>query len=83
MDSVDTVNGNVNFDLFNLYNSAYIATIYLGEPKQPMRVLFDTGSSYTWILSKEAAEPHGYDNYYVKEDSSAFVDPNINLFVGI
>jgi hypothetical protein len=48
-------NGAVNFDLYNLFNACYLATLNMGTPAQELTVLFDTGSSYTWLLSKEAA----------------------------
>ena len=40
-----------------------------------MRVLFDTGSSYTWFLTEESAEPLGIDTYYDRNASMTFYDP--------
>lgn len=48
-----------------------------------MRVLFDTGSSYSWFLTKESAEPLNFDQYYNRLMSSTYVDPEINLKVSI
>jgi hypothetical protein len=35
--------------LHNQHNARYIGTMYLGTPPQPVRCIFDTGSSRTWI----------------------------------
>ena len=54
--------GNVGSDhvampLDNMFNYGYVGEFYLGsdEPQQ-VRVLFDTGSANSWILSKQAIE---------------------------
>lgn len=33
---------------------AYMADIYVGNPPQKIRGLFDTGSANTWILNKQS-----------------------------
>ena len=38
-------------DLTNNYNLDYIGTFYVGNPPQPLRGVFDTGSANAWILS--------------------------------
>jgi len=38
----------------NNANMAYMATVYLGTPPQKLRAIFDTGSSNTWVVNKEA-----------------------------
>jgi len=43
--------GKVGLDLDNSWNYAYIATVYLGSPAQPIRALFDTGSANAWVIS--------------------------------
>ena len=43
-------------DMKNNYNFGYTGTIYLGSNKQPIRVIFDTGSANSWILSKDAVD---------------------------
>lgn len=48
-----------------------------------MRVLFDTGSSYTWFLTQESAEPLGVHNFYKRAQSTTFFDPKNPLRVGI
>lgn len=37
-------------------NMAYMATVYLGTPPQKLRAIFDTGSSNTWVVNKQATE---------------------------
>lgn len=44
----------------NNMNFAYIATIYLGSPPQPIRCIFDTGSANAWVISKEAVDNKRY-----------------------
>lgn len=40
-------------DLLNNQNYNYIGTFFVGNPPQPLRGVFDTGSANTWILSTE------------------------------
>ena len=37
----------------NDHDMSYMADLYVGNPPQKVRGLFDTGSSNTWILNKE------------------------------
>lgn len=37
----------------NLEDNAYISEMYVGNPPQKIRALFDTGSTNTWILNKK------------------------------
>ena len=52
--------GRINLDkvsmpLDNKWNFAYIGEFFLGSGSpQQVRVLFDTGSANSWILSKES-----------------------------
>ena len=39
-------------NLTNHFNFDYIGTFYVGNPPQPLRGCFDTGSANAWILSK-------------------------------
>lgn len=43
-------------DLLNHQNYNYIGTFYVGNPPQPLRGCFDTGSANAWILSSEAED---------------------------
>ncbi|CAD8199952.1 unnamed protein product [Paramecium pentaurelia] len=53
--------------LRNSYNAQYFGQIELGQPEQHFEVLFDTGSSYTWVASsdchtcKKAGVKHFFD----------------------
>lgn len=37
----------------NLEDNAYISEIFVGNPPQKIRALFDTGSTNTWILNSK------------------------------
>jgi len=41
----------------NLEDNAYISDIYVGNPPQKIRALFDTGSTNTWILNDRVQLP--------------------------
>lgn len=41
--------------MYNDNDESYYADVYIGNPKQKMRALFDTGSSNTWVLSTKAS----------------------------
>ena len=36
----------------NLNNNIYISDIYVGNPPQKLRAIYDTGSTNTWVLNK-------------------------------
>ena len=53
-------------NLTNNDNYNYIGTIYVGEPPQMVRVVYDTGSANTWVLSVEDTETVAKgENYYI------------------
>ena len=53
----------VTMDLVNTYNYGYIGEFYLGSGSpQKNRVMFDTGSANSWILSKQARDLLPKDN---------------------
>jgi hypothetical protein len=54
--SSNTDEGTIELELDNTWNYAYIATLYLGTPQQPIRALFDTGSANAWFIGKEAVD---------------------------
>jgi len=43
----------------NLEDNAYISDIYIGNPPQKIRALFDTGSTNTWVLNEKVVLPGG------------------------
>ena len=43
----------------NLEDNAYISEVFVGNPPQKIRALFDTGSTNTWILNKKVVLPAG------------------------
>jgi hypothetical protein len=42
----------------NLEDNAYISEVFVGNPPQKIRALFDTGSTNTWILNKKVQLPN-------------------------
>jgi hypothetical protein len=50
--------------MVNDKDMAYMADIYIGNPPQKVRGLFDTGSSNTWVLNSKVRSIDGmtYDN---------------------
>ena len=43
----------------NLSDTAYVSDIFVGNPPQKIRALFDTGSANTWILNKKTPLEEG------------------------
>lgn len=41
----------------NLEDNAYISEVFVGNPPQKIRALFDTGSTNTWVLNKKVVLP--------------------------
>lgn len=57
-------------------DSTYSSDIWVGNPPQKLRALFDTGSANTWILSsrinnKEALQNRQHNFYDLNKSSSA------------
>jgi len=60
----------------NQYNFAYIATVHLGTPPQPINAIFDTGSANMWVVSTEANGNRSKEaNSYNPGQSETFVEP--------
>jgi hypothetical protein len=53
--------GRATIDLINNYNTMYIGTMHVGTPPQEIRVMFDTGSANTWVVSKYAVNDMNLD----------------------
>ena len=47
----------------------YVATLYVGNPPQQIRAIFDTGSSNTWILNKNTSLDDGDEKLYSYDDT--------------
>jgi len=54
--------------MYNDHDMAYFADIYIGNPPQKIRGLFDTGSSNTWILNSKVKRIDGFA--YAEADST-------------
>ena len=55
----------------NLEDNAYISEIFVGNPPQKLRALFDTGSTNTWVLNKAVQLPGGADKEYSYDDTKS------------
>lgn len=59
----------------NHKDSLYTSDIWVGNPPQKLRALFDTGSQNTWILSKktklDSKSKSRFHNYYDESKSSS------------
>jgi hypothetical protein len=62
--------------LKNNHNFDYIGTLWVGNPPQPVRGCFDTGSANLWILSSHCnnkrCKPGSKNKYFTPEKSSSF-----------
>jgi hypothetical protein len=55
-DLIDHEEGHFALDMDNQMNYSYVAELYLGNPPQKIKALFDTGSANAWIISQEAVD---------------------------
>lgn len=55
----------------NLEDNAYISDIYVGNPPQKIRALFDTGSTNTWVLNDKVVLPGGATKEYSYKDQES------------
>lgn len=55
----------------NLEDNAYISDIYVGNPPQKLRALFDTGSTNTWVLNHKVVLPGGAEKEYSYDDTKS------------
>ena len=60
----------VDLNLKSEYDILYTSDIYIGNPPQKLRAMFDTGSSNTWIASS-ALKPTLKDKHYLFEPSQS------------
>ena len=55
----------------NLDNYAYISDIYVGNPPQKLRGLFDTGSTNTWVLNSKTDLPGNPSKEYAYDEDKS------------
>ena len=65
----------VSMNLHNNYNMGYVGEFFLGsETPQKIRVMFDTGSANSWVLSSDVAQSMDVE----KREKHFFYDPQIS-----
>lgn len=55
----------------NLEDNAYISEVFVGNPPQKIRALFDTGSTNTWILNKKVQLPNNASKELSYDDTAS------------
>ena len=55
----------------NLEDNAYVSEMYVGNPPQKIRGLFDTGSTNMWVLNKNVQLPNGADKQYAYDPAAS------------
>ena len=79
----------VSMNLDNKYNMGYVGEFFLGsETPQKIRVMFDTGSANSWVLSSEVAQNMDAEKrekhfFYDPESSPTFEEPEYKQWVKI
>lgn len=69
----------------NLEDNAYVSDMYVGNPPQLVRALFDTGSTNTWVLASTvdlggATKERSYNN--MTSTSTAYTPQKAQIFFG-
>jgi len=69
----------------NLEDNAYVSDMYVGNPPQLVRALFDTGSTNTWVLSHTvdlggASKERAYNN--LTSTSATYTPQKAQIFFG-
>ena len=70
----------MDVDLKNYYNYNYVGTIYVGNPPQKVRCIFDTGSTNQWVLSSLCAGKriaNGVNMVFTPDQSSSYHPTNL------
>ena len=58
----------------NIYNYQYIGKLWIGSHMQEMTFIFDTGSAWTWIPSRDCPNTECANNHYNYSASDGFVN---------
>ena len=60
----------------NLNDNAYVSEMYVGNPPQLIKALFDTGSTNTWVLNDNVELPGGAnkERSFIPESSQTFAN---------
>ena len=69
--NIDGTPSQVHLYQTNLEDNAYISEVFVGNPPQKIRALFDTGSTNTWILNKAVTLQGNAEKEYSYDDSSS------------
>ena len=73
-------------DLKNFFNIQYFASIYLGDNRQKISVIFDTGSNILWVPSANCTHCRNYTKKYNPLNSSTSknlkIQKNITYAIG-
>ena len=65
----------------NLNDNAYISDLYVGNPPQKVRGLFDTGSTNTWIINDKVQTQNEKQFSFKPETSSSFHNTDQRAFI--
>ena len=52
-------------------DSIYVSDIFVGNPPQKLRALFDTGSTNTWVLNKHTKLAKGAEKEFSYDDEAS------------
>jgi len=83
--SKDSKETTHSLSLKNFANSQYYAIIYVGEPAQEFKVIFDTGSSNLWVQSnicksQSCLQHKGFDHLKSKTFKKHYINGKIPVF---
>jgi pepsin A len=62
----------------NLNDNAYVADVYVGNPPQKIRALFDTGSTNAWVLHSNVELPNNATKQFAYDDKKSLTVKHTN-----